>query len=107
MSRPLTKDKERNTLESTDRSRGRSTGVGPLVLKIPPSYVGPEGGDRDPLLKSLAPAPGQGRTLGGRPPEFWGGNVSAGRVTYLASAVRYVTYLAKVVDWRWLSYLCG
>ena len=48
MSRPLTKDKKKCVRSSTDRSRGRSTGVGPLVLKIPPFYVGPEGGTEIP-----------------------------------------------------------
>ena len=31
-------------------------------------------------MKSLAPAPGKDGPLGDKPPEFWGGNVSAGQV---------------------------
>ena len=36
-------------------------------------------------MKSLAPAPGQRGTPGDKPPEFWGGNVSASQVGYLVA----------------------
>ena len=52
MSRPLTEDKKKYVRRSTDRSRGRSTGVGPLVLKIPPFASGQKGVPRPPVEES-------------------------------------------------------
>ena len=79
-SRPLTKDTKKYVLRvgaagnpmlgsrrpshiSTDRSRGSSTGVGPLVLKIPPFASG-QRGILGPPVEESGTDPGQRWTPG-------------------------------------------
>ena len=50
----MTEDKKKYVISSTDRSRGRSTGVGPLVLKLPPFTSGQKGVPRPPVEDSGA-----------------------------------------------------